>query len=44
MCCSLLQLAPGSRDLSPAERENNSCKAEQIHKMTLLDEQSCHLK
>ena len=33
MCSSLLQLAVGSRDLSQAENETISCKAEQIHKM-----------
>ena len=32
MCSSLLQLAPGSRDLSQAEKRIT----EQIHKMTII--------
>ena len=34
MCSTMLQLTPGSRDISQAEKEINVCKAEQIHKMT----------
>ena len=49
MCSSLLQLAPGSRDLSQTEKRINvlTCKAEQIRKMTLkivLDNQSCRFE
>jgi hypothetical protein len=47
MCSSLLQLAPGSHDLSQAEKIITIIKAEQIHKMTLkivLDEQSHHFE
>ena len=50
MCSSLLQLAPGLRDSSQAEKRITAmylCKAEQIHKMKLkivLDEQSCHFE
>ena len=43
MCTSLLQLAPGSRDLSQAEKIITIYKAEQIHKIRVkivLDEQS----
>ena len=42
MCSSSLELAPGSRDLSQAEKR---ITIEQIKKITLkivLDEQSCH--
>ena len=41
------ELALGSRGLSQASCEENNCKAEQIHKMTLeivLDEQNCHFE
>ena len=47
MCSSLLQLAPGSRDLYQAEKRQLFCKDEKIHKMTLkivLDEKSCHFE
>ena len=36
MSFSFLQLAVGSRDLSQAEKEMTICKAEQIHKMTII--------
>ena len=48
MCSSLLELAPGLRDLSQAEKKITViCKAEQIKKLTLkivLDEQSCQFE
>ena len=37
MCSSLLQLAPGSHDLSQVERKINVAKAQQILKMTIFD-------
>ena len=36
MSSSFWLLALGSRDLSQAEKERNSCKAEQINKMTTI--------
>ena len=36
MFFSFLQLAPGSRDLSQAEKERNNGKAKQIHKMATI--------
>jgi hypothetical protein len=43
MCSTLLQLAPGSRDLSQAEKEITACKAKQIPIM-VVDEESCHFE
>ena len=46
MCSSVLQLAPGSCDLSQDEKKIAVHKAEQIHKMTtqmvLVGEENCH--
>ena len=45
MCSSSLQLAPGSRDLSQAEKIITVIEREQIKKKMLkivLDKQSCH--
>jgi hypothetical protein len=45
-CSNLLPLAPGSCDLSQAEKKL-FCKAEQIQKMTLkivMDEQNCYFQ
>ena len=36
MCSSFLLLALGTRDLSQAEKKMNTCKAEQMHKMTKI--------
>ena len=36
MCSSLLQLAPGSRDLSQAEKKITVVKPEQTHKVTTI--------
>ena len=45
MCSTLLQLAPGSRDLSQAKKQMTLCNAGQIYKMTTQNgpgEESCH--
>ena len=36
MCSSLLQLTPGSRDLTQAEKKIVLLQAEQSHKMTTI--------
>ena len=46
MCSSLYQLAPGSRDLSQAEKWKNCCVKGSKNKITIkivLDEQSCQV-
>ena len=40
MCSSFLQLAPGSRDLSQAEKRITVVTTEQIN--VILNEKSCH--